>query len=102
MKLIHTADWHLGQTFHGQERHIEHQAFLAWLLDTLDSRRPDALLIAGDVFDNREVLLRLRLFKLVYLVVAARLAPRALAGWWKRRRQARATFAGDTLQGGNP
>nr|WP_297460094.1 exonuclease SbcCD subunit D C-terminal domain-containing protein [uncultured Halomonas sp.] len=51
MKLIHTADWHLGQTFHGQERHIEHQAFLAWLLDTLDSRRPDALLIAGDVFD---------------------------------------------------
>ena len=59
-------------------------------------------MLAGDVFDNREVLLRLRLFKLVYLVVAARLAPRALAGWWKRRRQARATFAGDTLQGGNP
>lgn len=51
MKLIHTADWHLGQTFHGQERHAEHRAFLAWLLDTLTARRADALLVAGDIFD---------------------------------------------------
>ncbi|TDX27004.1 exodeoxyribonuclease I subunit D [Modicisalibacter xianhensis] len=51
MKLIHTSDWHLGQTFHGQERHSEHRAFIDWLLDTLAERRPDALLIAGDVFD---------------------------------------------------
>ena len=51
MKLIHTSDWHLGQTFHGQERHYEHQCFLDWLLDTLDARRPDALLVAGDIFD---------------------------------------------------
>ncbi|MDF9432938.1 exonuclease SbcCD subunit D [Chromohalobacter israelensis] len=51
MKLIHTADWHLGQTFHGQERHVEQRAFLDWLLTTLDTRRPDALLVAGDVFD---------------------------------------------------
>ncbi|WP_104202606.1 exonuclease SbcCD subunit D [Billgrantia saliphila] len=51
MKLIHTADWHLGQTFHGQERHAEHKAFLAWLLETLVAREADALLVAGDVFD---------------------------------------------------
>ena len=51
MKLIHTADWHLGQTFHGQERHAEHRAFLAWLLDTLVERQADALLVAGDIFD---------------------------------------------------
>lgn len=51
VKLIHTSDWHLGQTFHGQERHSEHSAFLGWLLDTLDARQPDALLIAGDIFD---------------------------------------------------
>ncbi|MGR2740540.1 exonuclease SbcCD subunit D [Billgrantia sp. Q4P2] len=51
MKLIHTADWHLGQTFHGQERHAEHRAFLDWLLDTLVAREADALLVAGDVFD---------------------------------------------------
>ncbi|WP_075879893.1 exonuclease SbcCD subunit D [Vreelandella massiliensis] len=51
MQLIHTADWHLGQSFHGQERHAEHRAFLAWLLDTLTEREPDALLVAGDIFD---------------------------------------------------
>ncbi|MGJ7458915.1 exonuclease SbcCD subunit D C-terminal domain-containing protein [Halomonas sp. RA08-2] len=51
MKLIHTADWHLGQSFHGQERHAEHRAFLAWLLDNLLERQADALLVAGDLFD---------------------------------------------------
>ncbi|MFG6179327.1 exonuclease SbcCD subunit D [Halomonas sp. THAF12] len=51
LRLIHTADWHLGQSFHGQERHEEHQAFLAWLLDTLVEREADALLVAGDIFD---------------------------------------------------
>ncbi|MDW5376576.1 exonuclease SbcCD subunit D C-terminal domain-containing protein [Halomonas sp. HP20-15] len=51
MKLLHTADWHLGQTFHGQERHVEHRAFLDWLLETLAQRHSDALLIAGDIFD---------------------------------------------------
>lgn len=51
LRLIHTADWHLGQSFHGQERHAEHRAFLAWLLHTLEACRADALLVAGDVFD---------------------------------------------------
>ncbi|RAW08054.1 exonuclease SbcCD subunit D [Halomonas elongata] len=51
LKLIHTADWHLGQSFHGQERHTEHRAFLDWLLETLVEREADALLVAGDIFD---------------------------------------------------
>lgn len=52
MRLIHTSDWHLGQTLHGQERDHEHARFLAWLLEQLVARRPDALLIAGDIFDS--------------------------------------------------
>jgi exonuclease SbcD len=52
MRLFHTSDWHLGQTLHGQERDYEHAAFLAWLLGELAQERPDALLIAGDVFDT--------------------------------------------------
>ena len=52
MRLLHTSDWHLGQTFHGYERHYEHQCFLEWLLDTLEHEQMDALLIAGDIFDN--------------------------------------------------
>jgi len=52
MRLLHTSDWHLGQTFHQFERGYEHQSFLSWLLNTLEHEAIDGLLIAGDVFDN--------------------------------------------------
>jgi len=52
LRVLHTADWHLGQTFHGYDRDYEHGLFLDWLLCTLVGRRIDALLIAGDIFDS--------------------------------------------------
>ncbi|MFJ3484320.1 exonuclease SbcCD subunit D C-terminal domain-containing protein [Pseudomonas sp. NPDC090202] len=52
MRLFHTSDWHLGQNLHGQERDFEHASFLTWLLARLIERRPDVLLIAGDIFDT--------------------------------------------------
>jgi exonuclease SbcD len=30
MKILHTADWHLGQLFHEYDRTYEHQQFLHW------------------------------------------------------------------------
>ncbi|RHJ81471.1 exonuclease SbcCD subunit D C-terminal domain-containing protein [Parabacteroides sp. AM08-6] len=51
LHIIHTADWHLGQTFFGYDREAEHDAFLSWLADTLEELRTDVLLISGDVFD---------------------------------------------------
>ncbi len=52
MRILHTSDWHLGQTLHQYERGHEHARFLDWLLETLQAERVDALLIAGDIFDN--------------------------------------------------
>lgn len=52
MRFLHTSDWHLGQTLHHFERGYEHQCFLDWLLDAISDEQADALLIAGDVFDN--------------------------------------------------
>ncbi|MEM7019876.1 MAG: exonuclease SbcCD subunit D C-terminal domain-containing protein [Pseudomonadota bacterium] len=52
LRLIHTADWHLGHTLHGVSRAYEHQCFLDWLLDTLHSNAVDALLLTGDIFDS--------------------------------------------------
>lgn len=52
MKIISTSDWHLGNLFHGNDRLPEHRHFLNWLLDQITTNRPDALLIAGDIFDN--------------------------------------------------
>jgi exonuclease SbcD len=51
LRLLHTADWHLGHTLHGLERTREHRAFLDWLLGVLEAEEVDALLVAGDVFD---------------------------------------------------
>ncbi len=51
LKIIHTADWHLGQTFFGYDREEEHDAFLHWLAGTLQEVEADVLLLSGDVFD---------------------------------------------------
>lgn len=52
MRLIHTSDWHLGQTLHEQDRHYEHAAFLDWLLTLIEAEQPDLLVVAGDVYDS--------------------------------------------------
>ncbi|MDR3194471.1 MAG: exonuclease SbcCD subunit D C-terminal domain-containing protein [Tannerella sp.] len=52
MKFLHTADWHLGQTFFEYDRKAEHVYFLTWLKSRIKALNVDALLIAGDVFDS--------------------------------------------------
>lgn len=51
IRILHTADWHLGQTFFGYDRTGEHEAFLDWLSEEIKRNDIDALIIAGDVFD---------------------------------------------------
>jgi DNA repair protein SbcD/Mre11 len=52
MRLIHTSDWHLGRSFHGESL-LEHQAvFLDWLLETALSHHADAVVVAGDIYDR--------------------------------------------------
>lgn len=52
MKILHTADWHLGNNFHGYDRTDEHRHFLRWLLEVMEEKQPDVLIVAGDVFDT--------------------------------------------------
>ena len=52
MKLLHTADWHIGHRLHGFDRAHEHQAFLNWLIETIEERKIDGLLVCGDIFDT--------------------------------------------------
>lgn len=52
MRIIHTADWHLGQFFYSKSRAAEHQAFLDWLMDQIIQHQVDALIVAGDLFDT--------------------------------------------------
>lgn len=52
MKILHTSDWHLGQSFMGKSRQEEHQAFLTWLMQTIEKEMVDTLIVAGDIFDT--------------------------------------------------
>ncbi|WP_050182775.1 exonuclease SbcCD subunit D [Domibacillus robiginosus] len=52
MKFIHTADWHLGKMVHGASM-IEDQRFmLQGLIRLIEQEQPDALVIAGDLYDR--------------------------------------------------
>ena len=54
MRFIHTSDWHLGHTLKDMDRSAEHAAFLGWLVERIRDEAPDALLIAGDIFDRSQ------------------------------------------------
>lgn len=75
MRLLHTADWHLGQTLHGQDRSDEHRLFLDWLTRQLVEQRVDVLLIAGDIFDNANPSLRAQQLLYDFIVEASQRRP---------------------------
>lgn len=51
MKILHTADWHLGQKLRGFSRDAEHQRILKHLIHVIQEKNIELLIIAGDVFD---------------------------------------------------
>ena len=52
MKILHTSDWHLGQSFFTKSRKHEHAAFLNWIIEQVEANDVDAVIVAGDVFDT--------------------------------------------------
>ena len=51
MKLLHTADWHLGAKLGRHDRTDDHRTALRALLAIAASERPDLIVHAGDLFD---------------------------------------------------
>jgi exonuclease SbcD len=52
MKILHTADWHVGKILKGQPRFDEHRAVLADLLRIADAEDVDLVIVAGDLFET--------------------------------------------------
>ena len=52
MKIIHTADWHIGHELYGYDREEEFDCFFTQLADLMEKEKPDALLVSGDVYDS--------------------------------------------------
>ncbi len=52
MRILHTSDWHVGKVLKGRDRHEEHKAVLAGVIEIARAERPDLVLIAGDLYDT--------------------------------------------------
>ncbi|MCY8486712.1 exonuclease subunit SbcD [Bacillus atrophaeus] len=52
MRILHTADWHLGKTLEGRSRLNEQAEFLEELNRIVKEEKIDAVVMAGDAFDT--------------------------------------------------
>ncbi len=52
MKILHTADWHLGKKLEHISRLEEQREVLSEIIEIADREKVDAVVIAGDLFDN--------------------------------------------------
>jgi DNA repair protein SbcD/Mre11 len=51
LKILHTADWHLGKRLGGFSRHAEQLEVMEEICGIADRENPDLVLVAGDLFD---------------------------------------------------
>ncbi|AIQ39904.1 exonuclease SbcCD subunit D [Paenibacillus sp. FSL R5-0912] len=52
MKIFHTADWHLGKLVQGVYMTEDQQYILEQFIKDIESEQPDAIIIAGDLYDR--------------------------------------------------
>ena len=52
MRILHTGDWHLGRIFHGIHLTNDQAYLLDQFVSLVHDTSPDAVLIAGDVYDR--------------------------------------------------
>ncbi|ANE47309.1 nuclease SbcCD subunit D [Paenibacillus swuensis] len=52
MRILHTADWHLGRMLEGRGRLEEQAAFVDEIIEIVEREGIDLVLIAGDVYDT--------------------------------------------------
>jgi exonuclease SbcD len=52
MRILHTADWHVGRLLRGRSRTEEHEAVLASIAAVARAESVDLVIVAGDVFDS--------------------------------------------------
>ena len=52
MRILHTADWHLGKSLEGKSRMDEQELFLKDFVKIVEDNNIDLVIIAGDIYDS--------------------------------------------------
>lgn len=54
MKLIHISDLHIGKRLYGYDLEDDQRYILKEIIEIINDERPDAVLIAGDIYDRAD------------------------------------------------
>lgn len=54
MRILHTADWHLGHVLYGHDRSADHRIALAHLERLVAEYQPDVMAVSGDIFHTSQ------------------------------------------------
>ena len=52
MRILHTADWHVGKTLKGRSRLEEQERVLREIVQVARAHEVDAVVVAGDLYDT--------------------------------------------------
>jgi DNA repair protein SbcD/Mre11 len=52
MRLLHTSDWHLGRSLHGEDLLAAQAAYVDHLVETVESEQVDLVVVSGDLYDR--------------------------------------------------
>lgn len=52
MKILHTSDWHIGKQLHKIDLSEDLELFFDWLIELIEDKKIDVLLVSGDIFDQ--------------------------------------------------
>ncbi len=52
MRILHTSDWHLGRSLHGEDLLAAQGAYADHLIETVEAEQVDLVVVAGDVYDR--------------------------------------------------
>ncbi|MGF7056445.1 metallophosphoesterase family protein [Brassicibacter mesophilus] len=52
MRILHTSDWHLGKYLEDHSRLEEQEDFIDELIEIVNEKEIDLIIIAGDIYDN--------------------------------------------------
>lgn len=52
LRVLHTSDWHIGDTICSKRRYDEFEFALNWLYRVIEEKNVDVVLISGDIFNT--------------------------------------------------
>ena len=53
MRILHTSDWHIGRQLHSVSLLDDQRHVLNQIVELVDSKKVDVVLIAGDIYDRQ-------------------------------------------------